>query len=349
MENATRINLTPDYQTCRIINGGWQLSEGHKLQGEHDFSSVLKAFHQLAERGFTTFDCADIYTGVEELIGQFILERRRDTGKDDVQVHTKFVPDLSALSEVDYHYVERIIARSLKRLNKEQLDLVQFHWWDYQVPGFLDIAGHLVRLKEEGLIKNLGTTNFDTAHLQKLVDAGYPLVSNQTQYSVLDRRPERAMVDFCQRNNVKLLCYGSLAGGFLSESWLGKPAPSTLENRSLVKYRLIIDDSVGWDGYQQLLRLMKEIGELRGCSLSNVAVMYILNKPAVGAAIVGTRSERHIASNEKVFSSRLLPEDVQRIDDFLNQHRIPDGEPFGLEREEGNKHRNIMKMNLNDE
>lgn len=344
-----QINLTPDYRACRIINGGWQLSEGHKLQGALDFDPVLKAFHQLADRGFNTFDCADIYTGVEELIGKFILQRRQDSGKDDIQVHTKFVPDLSILDQVDFDYVERIIVRSLKRLNKERLDLVQFHWWDYDVPGCLDIAGHLVRLQEKGLIANLGTTNFDKVHLQQLVDAGYPLVSNQTQYSVLDRRPEKAMVDFCRRNDVKLLCYGSLAGGFLSERWLGQPAPEKLENRSLVKYRLVIDDSVGWDGYQGLLALMKQIGEKRGCSLSNVAVMYILNKDTVASAIVGTRSERHIQSNQTVFSTELLAEDIQQIDSYLNKFSIPDGEPFELERLEGGKHRNIMKMNLNEE
>ncbi len=347
MKNNMRINLMPDSQACRIINGAWQLAAGHQRQGQPDFASVLKTFHLLADRGFTTFDCADIYTGVEALIGKFILERRTGIGKDDIQVHTKFVPDLSVLSEVDYDYVERIITRSLKRLNKEQLDLVQFHWWDYQIPGCLDVASYLVRLKEKGLIKNLGTTNFDTFHLQQLINAGYPLVSNQTQYSVLDRRPERAMVEFCRRNHVQLLCYGSLAGGFLSESWLDKPAPQLMENRSLVKYRLIIDDSVTWSGYQHLLRLMKEIGAQRGCSLSNVAVMYVLTRPAVGAVIIGTRNSSHIAANEKVFSARLLPQDIEHIDNFLNQYPVPAGEPFALEREEGSKHRNIMKMNLN--
>lgn len=344
-----QIHLTPIYQTSRIINGGWQLSEGHKLQGELNFNEVLNAFQQLADNGFNTFDCADIYTGVEELIGKFIKQRRQMSGKDDIQVHTKFVPDLAALAEINYDYVERIITRSLKRLNKEYLDLVQFHWWDYSIPGCIDIAGHLVRLQEKGLIANLGTTNFDTEHLQKLVDAGYPLVSNQTQYSVLDRRPEKAMVDFCLKNNVKLLCYGSLAGGFLSERWLGQPLPEKLENRSLVKYQLIIDDSLGWQGYQHLLQLLKNIGEARGCSLSNVAVLYILHKEAVASAIIGTRSERHIKSNQTIFTTDITKEDIQQIDDFLNQYSIPDGEPFELERQLGGKHRNIMKMNLNEE
>ncbi len=341
--------LTSTYQACRIINGGWQLSEGHALQGKLNFTDVLKAFHQLVDAGFNTFDCADIYTGVEELIGEFVKQRTQITGKDDIQVHTKFVPDLSVLNQIDYNYVERIITRSLKRLNKERLDLVQFHWWDYAIPGCIDIAGYLVRLQEKGLIANLGTTNFDTKHLQQLVNAGYPLVSNQTQYSLLDRRPEKSMVDFCLKNNVKLLCYGALAGGFLSERWLNQPAPKTLENRSLVKYRLIIDDAVGWQGYQLLLQLLKNIGDQRGCSLSNVAVLYILHKKAVASAIIGTRSERHIHSNQTLFSTDITKSDIQQLDDFLNHYSVPTGEPFELERQHGGKHRNIMKMNLNDE
>lgn len=345
-----RINMTKEYSANCVINGGWQLSEGHALQDKIELQAVLKAFHTLVDKGFNTFDCADIYTGVEALIGELVVERRKSTGKDDVQVHTKFVPDLSALKDIDYDYVERIIHRSLKRLNKEQVELVQFHWWDYDAPGCLDIAGYLVRIQEKGLIANLGTTNFDTAHLEELIKAGYPLVSNQTQYSILDRRPQRQMVEFCLKHDVKLLCYGSLAGGFLSEKWLGLEEPkSNLENRSLVKYQLVIEDSLGWDGYQQLLQLLKEIGDAHGCSISNVAAIYMLHQQTVGSVIIGTRSERHIASNEKIFTTDIPVSELQRIDDFINEYPVLAGEPFELERLEGGKHRNIMKMNLNDE
>lgn len=345
-----RVNITPNYTACRVINGGWQLSEGHALKSKIELKPIINAFHTLVDKGFNTFDCADIYTGVEDLIGQVVQERKDIHGKDDIQVHTKFVPDLSVLGDINFQYVERIIHRSLKRLNKEYLDLVQFHWWDYDVSGCVEVAEYLVRLKDKGLIANLGTTNFDTPHLQMLLDAGYPLVSNQTQYSVLDRRPQKLMTDFCIKNNVKLLCYGSLAGGFLSEKWLGEPKPlAGLENRSLVKYQLVIEDSLGWDGYQKLLHLMKEIGEKRGCSLSNVATMYTLNQHQVASVIIGTRSERHIEANENIFTSELHSEDIQLIDDFINQYPILDGEPFELERLAGGKHRNIMKMNLNDE
>ena len=343
-----RIGLTENYSTSRVINGGWQLSSGHALAGAVDEGDVKNAFSRLMDEGFNTFDCADIYTGVEDFIGRFTEERKRSSGVDDVQVHTKFVPDMDALPDVDYPYVERIITRSLARLRKEALDLVQFHWWDYEIPGAEDAALHLLELKKKGLIKNIGVTNFDTKHLEELLDAGVPVVSNQIQYSLLDRRPEKKMVELCRSRGVKLICYGSLAGGILSEKWLGAERPEVLENRSLVKYRLIIDDSLGWDGFQKLLRLLKDIGEAKGCSISNAASAYVLQKDTVASVIIGTRSSRHIESNKNIFSCVLSPEEMKSIDGFLNRYPVPDGEPFGLEREPGGKHRSIMKMNLAD-
>ncbi len=345
---AKATKLTDDYSISRVINGGWQLSSGHALGDNTDLDDAHHAFTKLIDEGFTTFDCADIYTGVEEFIGRLVQERKHSTGKDDLQVHTKFVPDIDALAHIDQEYVERIITRSLKRLNKEQLDLVQFHWWDYAIPGYIETAGHLVALQKKGLIANIGTTNFDSAHLQELLDAGIPVVSNQIQYSLLDHRPEQQMTALCKQNNIKLICYGSLAGGFLAEKWLGQPQVRQFENRSLVKYALVIEDTLGWAGYQVLLTMLKEIADSKNCSIANIASAYVLQKNAVAAVIVGTRSSRHIDSNKQIFTSELSPEEISRLDQFINRFPGLSGEPFALEREKGNKHREIMKMNLAD-
>jgi len=85
------------------------------------------------EAGITAFDCADVYTGVEEMIGLFradFLQRHGADSLRQLKIHTKFVPDLSLVATVDRQQVERIIDRSLARLQTERLDLVQFHWWD---------------------------------------------------------------------------------------------------------------------------------------------------------------------------------------------------------------------------
>ena len=157
--------------------------------------------------------------------------------------------------------------------------MVQFHWWDYDVPGMIDTAGELMRLQEKGLIRCISTTNFNTANLKKLVDAGIPVVTNQCQYSLLDRRPEKAMTDFCRRSGVKLIAYGTVAGGFLSDKWLGKPEPDlqSLENRSLVKYLLVIEDTLGWavirNSSNALLLWANRLGfQLPVCRLSTPSV-----------------------------------------------------------------------------
>ena len=159
MTTPDRIRVTDQYSISQLIVGGWQFSRGHGAQGQGG-EGETKLFAQLLERGFTTFDCADIYEGVEDLIGRFLREHRKAGHPIEVQVHTKFVPDLDVLPRIDKVYVQHIIDRSLKRLGVEQLDLLQFHWWDFTEPRFLDVAHWLKELQDCGKIRNLGVTNF---------------------------------------------------------------------------------------------------------------------------------------------------------------------------------------------
>ena len=347
-----RMELAKDYTISRVLNGCWQLSKGHSLQGSLDLKDVMKAFHMLVEQGFTTFDCADIYTGAEEFIGQFVTELKNGHGfsADDIQIHTKYVPDINYLSQVNYEFTEKIIDRSLMRLNRDTLDLVQFHWWDYDVPGMIDTAGELMRLQEKGLIRCISTTNFNTANLKKLVDAGIPVVTNQCQYSLLDRRPEKAMTDFCRRSGVKLIAYGTVAGGFLSDKWLGKPEPDlqSLENRSLVKYLLVIEDTLGWAGYQKLLERLAALGKSTGLSIAGLSSLYTIGKPEAAAAVVGTRNSRHVADTCRLIG-KTFPEDARReMDEFLKLFPQIEGDCFDIERQPGSRHIAIMRMNLVD-
>ncbi|HXW19474.1 MAG TPA: aldo/keto reductase, partial [Roseiarcus sp.] len=248
MTTMLRATLAPDYEISRIIRGGWQLAAGHGAATSADPIPAMIAF---ADAGVTTFDCADIYTGVEETIGRFrrrYLALRGEEALRRIRIHTKFVPDLDLLPRIAKRDVERVIDRSLRRLDMDRLDLVQLHWWDYDIPGLIETAHWLDELRKSGKVTLLGGTNFDPEHMRKIVQSGAPLVSMQVQYSLLDRRPETTMVEAAAALGVRLLCYGSLAGGFLSDRWLGAPAPTgDLPNRSLVKYRLVIEEFGGWD------------------------------------------------------------------------------------------------------
>ena len=288
-----RTRLAADHEISRVIRGGWQMAGGH---GDIDPSDAILDMMAFADAGITCFDCADIYTGVEDLIGAFRM-RYRDThgaaALERIKVHTKFVPDLDGLDHITKADVTRIIDRSLRRLRSEQLDLVQFHWWDYDAPRWLDSVHWLDDLRRAGKIRHLGGTNFDTAHKLAILRSGVPLVSMQVQYSLLDRRPEMAMIDVAAAHGVSLLCYGTVAGGFLSDRWLGRAEPSApLENRSLVKYKLIIDDFGGWDLFQTLLAALRHVADRHGVDIATVASAAMLARRGVAAVIVGARQRR---------------------------------------------------------
>ena len=339
--------LARNYEISRVIRGGWQLSDGHGQVKSADAAGDMIAF---ADAGITTFDCADIYTGVEDMIGEFRLRYQLARGEEAlsrIHVHTKFVPDLDMLPRISKAYVESVIDRSLKRLRMERLDLVQFHWWDYAAPRYLEAASYLVDLQRAGKIDRIGATNFDTDHMLALIESGVPLVSMQVQYSLLDSRPSKRMADAALAHGVSLLCYGTVAGGFLSDTWLGKPEPAMwFENRSLTKYKLVIDDFGGWDLLQALLRALRAIADRHESDIATVASAAMLTRPAVAGVIVGARNASHLAANLAISDLVLTAQDQAAIDAVLENASELEGDVFELERDRHGRHGSIMKYNL---
>lgn len=340
--------LRPDYAISRVIKGGWQLAGDH---GPVERSDAVRDMGAFLDAGIATFDCADIYVGVEEMIGEFISDVRARRGAEvagRVRVHTKLVPDLGLLENIKPDDVEAIIDRSLKRLQIEQLDLVQFFWWDLSLGDPQVDLEVLKRCQEKGKIAHLGVTNWDVAETQPFLDAGFDVVSTQVQYSLLDRRAENGLADWAAEKDLQLLCYGTLAGGFLTERWLGTEDPGfAFENRSLIKYRLIIDEFGPWDQFQKLLRALKAIGDKHRVSLSSVATRWVLDQKQVAAAIVGARYARHLPMTLEVFRFALDDEDRAAIKALLDSAPGPSGSVFALERDRNGRHGRIMKYNLN--
>jgi aryl-alcohol dehydrogenase-like predicted oxidoreductase len=340
--------LRPGYRISRVIRGGWQLAGGH---GAIDRARAVDDFIAAFDAGLTTFDCADIYTGVEELYGEVRARLRATRGEEAaarLHVHTKLVPDLAILARIRRADVEAIVDTSLRRLRMERLDLVQFHWWDYAHPGWMDVFQWLAELRQAGKIRHVGGTNFDTEHVAAVLAAGIPLVALQVQYSALDRRPAHGLVDLCLKHDVRLLCYGSVAGGFLSDRWLGRTEPvDPLENRSLVKYKLIIDDFGGWDLFQELLRALRAVADRHGTDIATVASRLVLERPGVAAVIVGARNGAHVEANAAIAALRLDAQDLAAIEAVTARSSGPVGDVYTLERDRTGRHGAIMKYNLN--
>lgn len=341
-----RIEIAPGFSLSRIIKGGWQLSQGHS-EGNKDHA--IEDMFSFVDQGITTFDCADIYTGVEELIGKFLAERKKRFGSiSDVQVLTKFVPDFDILSRITKSHVEKVIDRSLQRLGVEQLDMVQFSWWSYSIPKWIETAHWLNELKQAGKIKLISGTNFNTQATRAMVESGIPIATLQVQYSLLDNRPEKELIGLCKEKNIHLLCYGTVAGGFLSERWLGVAEPMPpYENRSMVKYKLMIQEFGGWELFQSLLKTLSQIADSHQVSLTNVATRYILERNQVGGVIIGARDSKHISENSKLFQFQLAPTDYKAIEKVVSQRKGLIGDVFDLERIKDGPHGSIMRYNLN--
>jgi aryl-alcohol dehydrogenase-like predicted oxidoreductase/enamine deaminase RidA (YjgF/YER057c/UK114 family) len=282
-----------------------------------------------AVAGFDTFDMADHYGSAEDIAGRFnrmVADGRAKLGKGTrPAILTKWCPPPAAMTAGT---VRVAVERALARLQATKIDLMQFHWWTFQHPGWLDAMRELAKLRDEGLIGHLGVTNFDTDHLRVLVRDGIAVATNQVCFSALDRRAAEDMTTLCQAEGVKLLAYGTLAGGLLSEKWLGKsePQPGEIADWSTMKYKRFVDAIGGWGVLQGILAAFAAVAARHDVSLANVATRWVLEQPAVAAVIIGVRlGERdHRADNLRLFSFNLDDKDRRTIDAALaTATRIP--------------------------
>lgn len=341
--------LVSGYLISPVIKGGWQLSEGHSLTSTISSNSAVRDTVAFVESGISTLDFGDIYTGVEDLIGRAIKQLRNvhgESARELVQLHTKYVPNDDNLNNFDKSDVERIVNRSRARLGVDTIDLVQLHWWRYEAQSYLAAMSELFRLKNEGKIRQVGVTNFDVEHVAEMVDAELKPASIQLQYSLLDRRPESGMLQYCEQNAIGVLCYGTVAGGYLSEKYLDSLEPSEAETRSNLKYRLVIDEFGGWDLFQQLLTRLHQIAERQGSDIATIASAYILQRPAVKGVIVGARNISHLDSNLQIPHIKFSQADLCSIKEVIDVAKGPNGPVYHLERY-SDTHRKIMHTNLN--
>jgi len=314
-----RTLLAPGLEIARIVTGLWQVADmerGGTLLDPVRGAADLAAY---AQQGFDTFDMADHYGSAEVITGTLLASG----AAAGVRAFTKWCPPPGVMSAA---VVRAGVQRSLDRLQTPCIDLLQFHWWTFEHPGYIDALLELAKLQQEGLIRAIGLCNFDTAHMRLVLGEGVPIASNQVCMSLLDRRGTEAMSALCVERGVKLLTYGVLAGGFLSERWLGATEPAAVADWSKMKYQRFIHAVGGWDALQTVLQAAEKIARKHAMSISNVATRWVLEQPAVAAVIVGARlgESEHRADNLKLFDFALDAEDHAALQQaFALTQRLP--------------------------
>ncbi len=307
-------DLSPSLSIPRLIIGLWQIADMEKEQ-QLDPLRTAAFMKNYVDAGFTTFDMADHYGSSEIVAG---ICKNNHPNSLTINLFTKWVPKPGA---IDKNEVRKAIQTALDRMQQPSLGLLQFHAWHYPDPSWLDALIFLKEFQEEGLIQHIGVTNFDAHHLRIALAHGIPIVSNQISHSLIDRRALGAMKDVCEQYNVKILAYGTLAGGFLSERWLAQdePAMKDLQTWSQMKYKRFIDAAGGWQKFQNLLFVLDLIAKKNKSSIANIASRFVLENPNVAAVIVGARlgENAHIADHQKLLNLDLDETDLNSIEEAI--------------------------------
>ncbi len=297
------VKLAPDLTVSRLLTGLWQIADMERDSQSLDLEKTAAFMLPYVEAGFNSFDMADHYGSAELISGIF---KKQLVGNHEVTLLTKWVPTPGPVIKED---VRIAVQRALQRLQVDKIELMQFHAWNYADPQWLDCLFWLQELQQEGLIGHLGLTNFDTAHLRVVLATGIKVVTNQVCYSLLDQRASHEMTSLCLKHGIKLLAFGTIAGGFLTEKWLNtaEPKAEQLTTWSEMKYKRFIDAAGGWSKLQAALRLLDSVAREHKVSVGNVASRYILDQPAVGGIIIGARlgQRNHIAENLRLFDFNL--------------------------------------------
>ncbi|MFQ3340799.1 MAG: aryl-alcohol dehydrogenase-like predicted oxidoreductase/enamine deaminase RidA [Flavobacteriaceae bacterium] len=301
----------------RLIIGLWQIADMEKDNEQLDHVKTAKYMDAYVAAGFTAFDMADHYGSSEIIAGEC---KNNHPDKNSIRLFTKWVPKPGP---IDKNEVRKAVQHALNRMQQTSIDLMQFHAWHYTDPSWLDALTFLKELKEEGLTHNIGVTNFDAHHLRIALAHGIPIVSNQISHSVIDRRALGPMKAVCDQYGVQLLAYGTLAGGFLSNRWLGKEEPSleALQTWSQMKYKRFIDAAGGWAVFQQLLIALEQTATKHGTSIANIASRHVLENNNVAAVIIGARlgENAHIKEHQTLLNIDLDANDVTLIEDAISQ------------------------------
>lgn len=311
--NVPTTELAPGLAISRVVTGLWQLADMERDGRQLDLQRTAAAMQPYADAGLTTFDMADHYGSAELVAGIF----RSELG-GAAQCLTKWVPKPGRVAAAD---VRAAVERALTRLRADTIDLLQYHAWNYADPSWLETLYELQGLKHEGLIRHLGLTNVDTAHLRMVKASGIEVISNQVSFSLLDQRAASGLAPYCAATGVGLLAYGTVAGGWLTERWLGQPEPDWERTGtwSMMKYGRFLRVAGGWEALQRVLAAARAVADRHGVSIANVATRYILDQPGVAAVIVGARlGERaHVDDTVRLFSFSLSDADRAGIRDAL--------------------------------
>jgi aryl-alcohol dehydrogenase-like predicted oxidoreductase len=282
--------------------------------GRLDAAATARVVHAALGAGINFLDTADVYGGTrsEEYLGRALAGRR-----DQAVLATKFgmaVDKRRRGARPDY--VRRALEDCLRRLNTDRIDLYQLHQPDPEVP-IADTLGALDGLVQAGKVREIGCSNFSAEQLREALAAARAgaarFVSVQNEYSLLQREPEREVLAECERLGLAFIPYFPLASGLLTGKYRrGQPAPAGTRLAAGGRFAGLLSER-----NLALVEALTEFAGARGHVLLELAISWLLSRPAVASVIAGVTSPEQVAMNASAAGWRLTPADLAEVDAVL--------------------------------
>ena len=309
------LHITPvGYGAWAIGGAGWEFA-----WGPQNDSDSLAAIHRALELGVNWIDTAAVYgLGHSE---EIVARALKEWSGPKPYVFTKCVLrwDANGKEYMDHKAasIRQEIEDSLRRLQRDTVDLYQIHWPPSPDSGLLEEAwSTLADLKKQGKVRWIGVSNFNVGQMRR-ARAIAPITSLQPPYSLIHRQVEEDILPFCLRENIAVIVYSPMASGLLTgamtreraarlpaDDWRrGHPdftKPNLLRNLALVER-------------------LREIATRRGRSVGEVAIAWTLRNPAVTAAIVGARSAPQANGVMRAADLQLSDKELRQIEDFFDE------------------------------
>jgi aryl-alcohol dehydrogenase-like predicted oxidoreductase len=275
------LNITP------LSLGCWPL--GGDQWGKQDDRDSLATIGKAIELGINHFDTAQMYGRGhgEELLGKALKSIR-----NKVFIATKIL-------YLPKDKVEAAVIASLKRLQTDRIDLFYIHWpkKNGDLAGMMEGLEHI---RQKGLIRSIGVSNFSVTQMQQVIKAG-KIDVHQLCYNVLWRREERETIPYCRQHGISIVTYSSLAEGILTGKF-GREVDFVPGDHR--KYTLLFEKEV-WPNVYSAVEKLKTIATEAKRPLAHCAIQWLLTKNGIVSVLVGSRTPEQVTSNVKALEGSI--------------------------------------------
>ena len=279
--------------------GTWQFGSREWGYGnEYADTEAIAITQRALELGINLIDTAEIYAfgKSERIVGKAIDGRR-----DEAFLATKVFP-IMPLAPI----VEQRGKASAQRLGVEQIDLYQVHWPNPIIPTGTTMQG-MAKLQRDGVVRHVGVSNFGLAKWQQAErELGGPVLTNQVQYSLAVRKPDRALVPWAQENDRIVIAYSPLAQGLLSAKYDGTNTPGGVRAGNA----LFLPENI--ERAQPMLTALREIAAAHDAKPAQVALAWVIRHPNV-VAIPGASNVGQLESNAAAADLELTDDEFERL------------------------------------